>query len=86
MASAEPKNDPSEDALSNLKAIEAVFEQLKNFTIPGYFYSKVLPMPDKVKARPDVVQCLDKEFAKYKDKTRVSIMLPKAMIKTEGAK
>jgi len=74
------KNDTGDDAVSSLKAIEAVFDQLKNFNIPEYFYSKVLPLPDKMQRRPDIVQDLERDYLKYKNKTMVSIPISKLTV------
>ncbi len=65
----------SAEAMSNLRAVEAVFEQLKNFAIPTYFYSKVLPLPEPIRTQRNLVQRLSAEYFRYKSKTMVSIPL-----------
>ena len=74
------KSDQSQindEVLSNLHAVQAVFEQLKNFTIPSFFFSKVLPLPSQVKAQKEVIQVLRTDYQNYKKKTFVSIPIPR---------
>ena len=77
IGSHETGHSPEDDAEANLKAVEAVFDQLRNFAIPKFFYSKVLPIPEQIMARDDMVQYLKGEYARYKEKTVVSIVIPK---------
>ena len=39
-----------EDTKFSMKAMEVVFNELKNFMVPEYFYSKKLPDPTQIKS------------------------------------
>ena len=66
----------SDEDTENLQAVEAVFEQLKNFTIPSFLYSKVLPLPQQIKEQPVIIRELQSAYEKFKTKTLVSVPLP----------
>ena len=50
------------EAVSNLYAIRAVFEDLRRLTIPSYFYTKVLPVPAQVSGNQQMMKALQQDY------------------------
>ncbi len=53
------------EAISNLRAVEAVFQQLETMSIPYYFYTRALPMPQQITTQPAVVETLHHQYANW---------------------
>ena len=67
---------PADEALSNLYAVRAVFEQLKNLTIPEFFFTKVLPLPPAMKTNEKMLSVLQQDPMRHQERVQSQYCSP----------